>query len=89
MTGIFRQDFNSLPDGFDNRRANENHLDRFFAQLGLAKVDIAGQLPPVSIAENADVEQPERFLRRAVYLASQQNRSGTSSEKRSDRKSVV
>ena len=69
MPGILRENFNSLPDRFNDRRADENHLERLFAQLGLGHVDVARKLPAVAVAQDRDVEQPERRLRGPVDLA--------------------
>src|SRR5271167_1033746 len=82
MAGIFCENFNSLPDGFDYGRADEDHLDRFLAQLGFAHVNVAGKLAAVAVAQDADVEQAERGLRWAVHLAREQDRAGASAEKR-------
>ncbi len=80
VPGIFREDFNALADRFDDRRANENHLERFFMKFGRAGVDIAGQLPSVAIAQDRYIDESERILLRPVNFAREQNRSRASPE---------
>ncbi len=46
-------------------------------ELGAALVNVAGDLPAIGVAQHGNVHQAERLLRRAVYLAGQQNGTGT------------
>src|SRR6202041_1819023 len=82
MAGVFGEHFNSLPPGFDNRRANEYHLERFLAQFRFAHVNVACELAAVAVSQNGYVEKAERRLRRAVHLSREQDGAGTRAEKR-------
>ena len=73
----FRQNFNLGPNGFKNRRANKNHFDALFTQLGLHHMHVAGELSSVAVPQHRRVQQSQRRLRRPVHFASQQNRAGT------------
>src|SRR5487761_131490 len=65
----------------DDGRADENHLNRMAGQGGaVAGANRAVDLPPISVALNCDIEQPERFLCRPQHFARQQDGACASSE---------
>ena len=59
MTRILCKDFNTPSNRFDDRRAYENHLQRFLAKFRRPGVDVACELAAVAVAQNGNVDKPE------------------------------
>src|SRR6202167_2098976 len=81
MAGAFREYFHTFTNGFDNRRANENHFDGCRGNFCVSEVNVAGELASIAVSQNGDIEERERFLRGAVYFACEENGSGARPEK--------
>ena len=80
MAGILGKDFNPPPDGFDNRRADENHLEWFLAKFRWPHVNVACELAAVAIPQNSNIKQTKRGLRRPVHFARKQDCSSARAE---------
>src|ERR1700689_2809609 len=81
MARVFGEYFHTFPNGFDNRRANENHFGACRGNFCVSKVNVAGKLASIAVSQNGDIEERERFLRGAVDFACEQNGAGASPEK--------
>src|SRR6266403_4748060 len=77
------QHSNAPPHLFNNRPADEHHLQRLLLQCARTKKHIARQLPPVAIPQNRHVQQAKRFLRRIIHFRCQQNCARARPENRS------
>ena len=82
VAGVFNENFDILANRFDDRGADENHLERILAQLCGGGVNVAGELAAVAIAQDGDVEQGERILRRAVDFFGEKDCAGAGAEER-------
>ena len=82
MARILREDLDARANGFDDGRTNEDHFKRLFAQTGGAEMNVTGELATVPIAQNGDVQQSERGLRRAVDFAGKKDGTGAGTEER-------
>jgi hypothetical protein len=81
MARVFREYFHTFTNGFDNRRANENHFDGRRGNFCVSEVNVAGKLASIAVSQDGDIEERERLLRGAVNFACEQNGSGASPEK--------
>jgi hypothetical protein len=82
MSGIFRENFHAFADRLDDGRANKNHFERFFVQLGATFVNVAGELASIGVAQHGNVHQAKRRLRGAVNITSHENGAGAGAEER-------
>src|SRR5437763_1887459 len=70
---VLSEYLDTLTRPLDNRGADEDHLQRLVFEGGGATDDVAVHLPAVSVAQDGDIEQAERFLLRIFYLFGQQD----------------
>jgi hypothetical protein len=61
---------------FDDRAANEHHLQRIFLERRGTEENIAGKLAAVAIAQNGHVQKFEGILPGIFHMCGQKNRSG-------------
>src|SRR5208282_574545 len=82
MARVHREHLDAFAHRLDHRGADEHHLERPFAELARAGVNVACELASVAVAKNRNVEQVERLLRGAVNLVGQQNRPRAGAKER-------
>ena len=82
MAFVFAKNFDARANRFDDRRADKNHFDGRIAQFGAARVNVAGDLAAVSVAQHGNVEQPKRLLFRPMHFAREHDRAGARAEER-------
>ena len=70
---------------FDDRRANENHLERLFLERARLAENVAGELTAVAVSEDGHAQELQRILRRILNLIRQENGAGTGAEDRASR----
>src|ERR1017187_9601806 len=82
IVAAFRQDFYSLADPLDPRRANEDHLQRIAPERGGGFDDGGIDLASVGVAADRNVNRIEALLMRVLVLFGQHDRSGAGAESR-------
>src|ERR1039457_462624 len=82
IVAAFCQDFYSLADPLDPRRANEDHLQRIAAERGGGFDDGGIDLASVGVAANRYVDGIQSRLMRVLDFLGQHDRPGASAERR-------
>ena len=74
---MLREDSNSLPNFFDDGRADENHFEWAIGDRRGAGKNVAGKLASVAVPQNSHVEKPERILRGVLHMIGEEYGTGT------------
>src|ERR1035438_7888293 len=80
IVAAFRQDFPSLANSLDPRRANEDHLQRIAAERTGSFDDGGIDLAAIGVAADCNVNRIEAGLMRVLDFLGQHDRAGTGPE---------
>src|SRR5277367_6593961 len=80
MMVVSGEDFYIGSYRFDDRAANEDHLERFVFEFCFAEENVTGKLPAVGIAKNGYVQEAERGLLGTLHVLCEKDGTGAGAE---------